>query len=157
MVEGEEKNLTDDILEQIGTTSANLESAEAGKVSRRIESEIYKTQVQMIFDNDAEMFKRDLALQELDIKRSESEEKIAIERERLELERQIQETKLRMDESRAKNEKAALWTKVGLVGVEVTSGIWLGLLYLRANLKYGGFVGKDGKKIFDDIKKVRLW
>ena len=43
-----------------------------------------------------------------------------------------------------------------LAGIEVASGVVLGLLYLKVNLSYGGLIGKDGKKFWDEIKHIKL-
>ena len=49
-----------------------------------------------------------------------------------------------------------MWCKVALAGVEVGSGIVLGLIYLKANFAYGGLIGKDGKKFWDEIKHIKI-
>lgn len=64
--------------------------------------------------------------------------------------------KLEIEKEKAKTEKATLWTKVGLTAATLTAEIGLGILYLKANMKYGGMIGKDGKKWFDDIKRIKL-
>lgn len=86
----------------------------------------------------------------------EIQHKLNLEMEKLELQRTIEEQKLDIERSKAKTEKATLWARVGLTAVTLTSEIALGVLYLKANMKYGGMLGKDGKKWFDDIKRIKL-
>ena len=74
----------------------------------------------------------------------------------LEQRRQLEELRLKIEEKKAKHEIWGLWAKVALAAIEVASAIGLGLLYLKVNLSYGGLIGKDGKKFWDEIKHIKL-
>lgn len=138
MEETKELTLTDDVVEQLALSSANLEVLEKGTKERQIEAGIYNNQLEQIMKIDEFNHKRDLDLQ------------------KAELQREIEEAKLKIEESKAKNEKWSLWARVGIAATTGVAEIALGVLYLKANLAYGGMMGKDGQSWFKELKKIRL-
>lgn len=148
-MENEEKDFRDLIAENIGLTGTELSEMEIGSEERARESKIFNDQAKLVLEE----FKTSSEV-------AQNDEKLLIERERMEkemeLKREIEMAKLELDKKRNRTERATLWTKAGLTALEIGSGIYLGWLYLKVNMKYGGFVGKDGKKIWDEIKKIRV-
>lgn len=130
----EDMTLTEDLLQNIGDTSSRLEAAQAGSKERQVEAAIYREQLNAL-----------AAIDEFNHKRELDFERLEIERSRLEVERQ-----------KASNEKFGLWARIGLTAATLGAEAWFGLTYLKANLKFGGMVGKDGKGWFDSIKRIKL-
>lgn len=166
-MDNEQTNLIDDLMSQLGTTSAALEIAASGSKERQIEAAIYDQQVKIVTDYDREVFRESLEADKFEtnkqneqdriaIEKAESEHRMLMEEKRLDMEREFKEAQLKVDQSKAKTEKLTLWSKVGLAAIEITSGIGLGVLYLKANMKYGGMMGRDAKEWFKDLKKVKL-
>lgn len=127
MASDEKIELIDDIAGNIGEASDALSELSIGSDERLVEAKIYDMQV-----------------------------KTALQAERQNAELEIEREKLEIERSKVKAEKATLWCKVGIAAAEFGSGVALGLLYLKANLKYGGMMGKDAKKWFDDLKHIKL-
>ena len=157
--------------ENLGSTGAILKDMEVGSQDRLNEAKIYDMQCKatielyektnQILEKEAQLdFDREKFDKELELKEKIEKERIAADERKfekeLELRKQIEEMKHEDSKRRDKNEIAALWSKVALAGVEIASGIGLGLLYLKVNLSYGGLIGKDGKKFWDEIRRIKI-
>lgn len=147
-----EENVNDfvfDLMNQALESSTALNTTEVGSAERDKESKIYDS-----------LTKNVMAYQETLSKIESDKERLGLERykidEELRLKREIEEARLQVETSKANTEKATAWAKVGLAVVEVGSSIGLGILYLKANLKYGGMLGRDAKEWFKDLKKFKL-
>lgn len=157
--------------ENLGSTGDMLKDMEPGSTERLNEAKIYDMQCKAslevfektnnVINNEARLeLEREKNDKELELRREIELEKIAAEDRRhekeLELKREFEQIHAKELERKDKNERNALWCKVALAGVEVSSGIVLGLIYLKANFAYGGLIGKDGKRFWDEIKHIKI-
>ena len=157
--------------ENLGSTGVILKEMEVGSSERLNEAKIFDMQCKATLDMyektnvilerearldfDREKFDKELELKrEIEKIRIESDER-KFEKE-LEFKEKIEQMKYEDLKRKDKNEIAALWSKVALAGVEIASGIGLGLLYLKVNLSYGGLIGKDGKRFWDEIRRIKI-
>ena len=160
MEENETKDFGQLLGENLGITGEELQNLETGSNQRLNEAKIFDMQAGKALDEYQKRMQIDLEQQRLEFEKVKAADEalmrrnIEAERNKLEMEkyekelafkRAIEEYKLAIEEKKANSEIRALWAKVILAAVEVASGIGLGLLYLKVNLQYGGFVGKDGK------------
>lgn len=170
-----DENNTMDFMEllslNIGTTGSELEKMEIGSSERSKEANIFESQAKLALEeykltnaieseNSRIEIEKDRLDQEITLKRDIEEAKLAQEMVKfekdLEMRRAIEVRRLEIEEMRAKTEKNTLWGRVILAGVEVASGIGLGVLYLKANLEYGNLMGKDGQSWFKELRKIKL-
>lgn len=139
----------EDIMTNISVTSQNLVDSKSGSDERLTEAKIYDMQHKLNLETD-----------KLDLQEIMDNRKLEFEKEKFEAEmkfkREFEERRIAIEESKANTEKMTLWTRAGIAGLEMISGIGLGILYLKANMKYGGMIGKDGKKWFDDLRRIKL-
>lgn len=159
------------LADNIGMTGTELKDMETGSTQRLNEAKIFDMQAARVLEEyqktaaiEAENERLGIEKLKLDeeitLKRDIEEAKIAQDMDKFEKEleqrRQLEELRLKIEEKKAKHEIWGLWAKVVLAGIEVASAIGLGLLYLKVNLSYGGLIGKDGKKFWDEIKHIKL-
>lgn len=171
MEEKETMDFEELLSENLGTTGIGLKDLNPGSTERLNEAKIYDMQCRAsleafektnaVLANESKMeFEREKFDKELDLKREIEKERIASEERRhekeLELKREFEQMKFDETKRKDKNELAALWSKLALAGVEVGTGVILGLFYLKANFAYGGLIGKDGKKFWDEIKHIKI-
>lgn len=157
--------------QNIGVTGTELKDLEIGSKERSAEANIFDMQAKLALQeykitNELSVEEAKLELEkdrinrEITLKRDIEESRMAQEMEKfekdLEMRRAIEVRRLEIEEKKAKCERNTLWAKVALAGVEVASGIGLGILYLKANLTYGNMMGKDGQNWFKEIRKIRL-
>lgn len=166
-----QKDFAELLGENLGLTGEELVDMELGSTQRLNEAKIfdmqagkaleeYQKRMQIDIDQQKLDLEREKAADEATLRRNIEEMKNKTEMEKFERElymkRELEEMKLRIEEKKAKHEIWGLWAKVGLALIEVASGIGLGLLYLKVNLSYGGLIGKDGKKFWDEIKHIKI-
>lgn len=171
MEENETKDFGQLLGENLGITGEELQNLETGSNQRLNEAKIFDMQAGKALDEYQKRMQIDLEQQRLEFEKVKAADEalmrrnIEAERNKLEMEkyekelafkRAIEEYKLAIEEKKANSEIRALWAKVILAAVEVASGIGLGLLYLKVNLQYGGFVGKDGKRFWDAIRNIKI-
>ena len=171
MADEEQKDFTELLGENLGLTGAELVDMELGSTQRLNEAKIFDMQAGKALDEYQKRMQIELEQQKLDLEREKVAEEATLKRnieetrsktemEKFEREllmkRELEEMKLKIEEKKANHEIWGLWAKVALAAIEVASGIGLGLLYLKVNLSYGGLIGKDGKKFWDEIKHIKI-
>lgn len=171
MEEKEQKDFGQLLGENLGITGEELQNLDVGSNQRLNEAKIfdmqcskaleeYQKRMAIEIDQDKLEFEKEKAAEEVTLRRNIEAERNKLEMEKFDKElamrREIENYKLMIEEKKAKHEIWGLWSKVALAGVEVASGIGLGLLYLKVNLEYGGLVGKDGKRFWDAIRNIKI-
>lgn len=171
MEEKETMSFEDLLSENLGLTGDGLKNMEPGSSERLNEAKIYDMQCKasleafektnQAIENESKLeFEREKFDKELELKKEIEYEKIRSDERKyekeLEFRREFEQTKAEEQKRKDRHEVASWWTKVALAGVEVASGIGLGLLYLKVNLSYGGLIGKDGKRFWDEIKHIKI-
>ena len=170
-MEEEQKDFGQLLGENLGLTGEELQNLGPGTTQRLNEAKIfdmqcskaldeYQKRMAIEIDQQKLEFEKEKAAEEATLRRNIEAEKNKLEMEKFEKElamrRSIEEYKLSIEEKKANHEIWGLWAKVILAGLEVASGIGLGLLYLKVNLEYGGLVGKDGKRFWDAIRNIKI-
>ena len=171
MEEKDQKDFTDLLGENLGITGEGLEELEIGSKQRLDEAKIFDLQCNAALNEYQKRMEADLAVEKLEFEKEKAKEELKLkanieaERNKLEMEkfdrelalkREMELLKIEVEQKKANNEIRGLWAKVALAGVEVASGIGLGLIYLKVNLEYGGLVGKDGKRFWDAIRNIKI-
>lgn len=171
MEEKEQKDFGQLLGENLGITGEELQDMETGSTQRLNEAKIfdmqcskaldeYQKRMQIELDQERLEFEKEKAAEDAILRRNIEAEKNKVDMEKFDKElamrRSLEEYKLSIEEKKAKHEIWGLWAKVILAGVEVASGIGLGLLYLKINLEYGGLIGKDGKRFWDAIRQIKI-
>lgn len=133
----EEKTVMDDMLEQISLTSETLRTADDTDV-RVKETKNYDTQVRTMMEYE---------------KQTAS---MTYQYDKLEAESKFEAMRLEIEKKKVDNEIATMWADIALKGLGLGLTTWTGILYLKANLKYGGMQGKDAMSIFKDLKHFKL-
>ena len=171
MDEKEQKDFGQLLGENLGITGEELQEMETGSTQRLNEAKIFDMQCSKALEEYQKRMQIDLDQQKLEFEKEKTAEEVTLkrniesERNKLEMEkfdkelamrREFENLKLQIEEKKARQEIWGLWAKVALAGVEVASGVGLGLLYLKVNLEYGGLVGKDGKRFWDAIRNIKI-
>lgn len=137
----------EDLLENVSQTSDELRKA----------SDDSKGAIAKTYDMQARTL---MAYYEQTDKIENERDRMALERykidEDLKLRREIEERRLEIEQKKSNAERGTLWAKVGISLAELGLTAGMGLLYLKANMKYGGMVGKDAQKWFNDLKHIKL-
>lgn len=144
-----EKTIYEDLGEQAALTSEGLSSQNFGSTERLNESKIYSEQVKSILDCERLTIERELNESKIELERYKTERE-------LELKEEYDKAKLAIEEANSKREKRMNIAKLCLTGLELGLTSVFGVLYLKANMEYGGMVGKDGKGWFEQIKHIKL-
>lgn len=143
----EEKTINDDILDQIAVTSENMLGGD--QELRKAEFKIYESQTNLL--SEREKLDAQYAFEQM---RNETE-RYRIDEE-MKLRREFESQRIQIEAEKAKTEKHTLWTKVGLAAAEICLTVGLGYKYLKANLTYGGMVGKDAKSVWDNLRHIKI-
>ena len=169
--ERESKDFVDLLGENLGVTGEELQTLETGSPKRLNEAKVfdmqcktaldeYQKRMQIDLDQQRLEFDKEKAAEDAILRRNIESERNALEMEKFDKElamrREFESYKLAIEEKKANHEIWGLWAKVALAGIEVASGVGLGLLYLKVNLEYGGLVGKDGKRFWDAIRNIKI-
>lgn len=145
----DQKTFQEDLVENIAVSSEALSNQAIGSAGRINEAKIYDTQSRLLM----EVNKQDYDFMEVD--RRFALDKWKVEQE-IEIKREASKIEMQLTEAKYNNEKATLWAKVAIAGVGLIADIGIGILYLKANMKYGGMMGRDSKKWFDDLRRIKL-
>lgn len=167
----DQKDFAELLGENLGLTGEELVDMELGSTQRLNEAKIFDMQAGKALEEYQKRMQIEIEQQKLDLEREKAAEEVTLKRnieaernktemekfnKELQMKRELEEMKLMIEEKKAKHEIWGLWAKVALALIEVASGIGLGLLYLKVNLSYGGLIGKDGKKFWDEIKHIKI-
>lgn len=159
------------LADNIGNTGTELKDMEYGSNQRLNEAKIFDMQAARVLEefqksNEIALqeerleFEKERIKEELILKRNIESERLKADMEKfnkeIALKREIETLRLSIEEKKARNEIRGLWARVLLAGIEVGTGVGLGLLYLKVNMTYGGLIGKDGKKFWDEIRHIKI-